>query len=533
MQQTSHAELDPVPDETAARMPLHRTLDFLRNYAPAMILALSAVMVGYAIIAVLSYVATPSRALTTIPFRLEFQGASRGEYPNGSKFSSAEITATPVLRKVYEDNKSNLKEFVAFDQFSQAIYVLEQNAAYESLVLEYQAKLSDPRLTPVDRERLEREFDMKRGALNKSDYSVNFLRSSTTAEIPQSVVDKAMGDILSQWARQAAVEKHVLDYRVPVLTSAILDRSAYDRVDTVIALAMLRNKVNVVISNLEQIATLPGVELIRTKEKHKSLTELKYELDDIVRYRIEPAISMARSSSAMKDPAGSLRILEAQLSYDQRRLNSARSRQTALRDAFSVYDQSTATKPEDVRAPVAQPRGSQAGENFVFSENFVDRIVDMSNRAADHEYRQKMIDGIRQAALETVPLEAAVAYDQQILEEFRKPGPVAGADTTDRLRQQWNDTYAALGRAMQEINEIYLEASRQLNPVTELYTAGPVMSRVDRPIHASRLALYGILVLLISLPIVVAGALLHSRVRDEEAPSAVDPTLDPAAGPDA
>ena len=535
MQQPSHAELDPMTDETAATMPLHRTLDFLRNYAPAMILALAAVMVGYAIIAVLMYVDAPSQQLTTKPFRLEFEGASRGEYPNGAKFSSAEITATPVMRKVYEDNKSILKNVVTFERFNQAIYVLEQNGAYESLVLEYQAKLSDPRLSPVDRERLEREFSMKRAALSKSDYSLNFLRSSVTEHIPQSVVNKAMDDILAQWARQAAIDKHVLDYRVPVLTTAILDRSSYDQVDTIIALSMLRNKVNVVIGNIEQISTVPGVELIRTKDQHKSLAEVRNELDDIVRYRIEPAIAMARSGGAMKDSIGSLRILEAQLAYDQRRLNSARAKQNALREAFAAYDQSSTTKPEDVRTTVAQPRAGQGSETVVpqFSEGFLDRIVDMSTRAADREYRQKMIEGMRNAGLESVPLEAAVAYDQQILDEFRKPGPAGAAGSGDRARQQWNDAYGALAKAMEEINEIYLLASQQLNPVTELFTAGPVMTRTDRPVHATRLALYGILVLLISLPIILAGALLHNRVREEEAPPATEAPLEHAAGPDA
>jgi hypothetical protein len=519
MHQPSHAELEPVPDEAAAPMPLHRTIDFLRNYAPAMFLALTAVLVAYAIIAVLAYVLAPSRRLTTLPFHLDFEGASRGEYPNGTKFSSAEITATPILRKVYDDNKDHLKDFVGFQAFGQAIYVLEQNAAYEALVLEYQARLSDTRLTPVDRERIEREFEMKRTALSKSDYSLNFIRSAGTDRIPQPLVDKALGDILAQWSRQAAVEKHVLEYRVPVLTTAILDKSSYENVDTIIALAMLRNKVNAVLSNIDQIGKVPGVELLRTKAEHKSLSEISYELNDIVKYKIEPAIAMARTSGAMKDPSGSQRILEAQLAYDQRLLNAARSGEKALRESFAAYDQSSTPRPEELRNAASAPRSPQ-GDSVVLSESFLDRIVDMNNRAADRDYRQRMIDNLRTAALAAVPLEAAVAYDQQILDDFRKGAGAGSGESNDRLRQQWNDAFGALTRAMQEINEIYLEASRQLNPVTELYSAGPVMTRTARPIQPSRLALYGILVALISLPIILAGALLHSRMRDEELPGA-------------
>ena len=60
--------------------------------------------------------------------------------------------------------------------------------------------------------------------------------------------------------------------------------------------------------------------------------------------------------------------------------------------------------------------------------------------------------------------------------------------------------------------------SRNLNPSTQLLSlTGPPIARIERARTISRLAIYGVLVLLISLPIIVVLCLLHNRVREEEA----------------
>jgi hypothetical protein len=509
-------------DEPEPRpMPLRHALKVLHDYAPAMILSLVAIMVGYSIIAVTIYALSPERVFHVQSFRLDFEGANRGEYPNGTKFSAAEITNTPVIQQVYKDN--HVSQFASLPAFTESIFVVESNRAYEALMREYQTRLADAKLTPIDRDRIEREFQAKRATLDKADYSVVFVRSRETDRIPLTVVKKSLNDVLATWARQAAVEKHVLQYRVPVLTTAILDRSIFDRADYIVALAILRNKVAAILANIDAIARIPGVELVRTRREQMSLAEVRLELEDIIRYRIEPTIVAARSSGMVKDQAGSLRMLEAQLAYDQRELATAKARENALRDSLTAYLTGDA-KTEDARAASTTTRPAAAagsGSDAVMpqlSEGFLDRLVDMNNRGADREYRQRMVEEIKRASLAGVPLDAAVAYDQQILDDFKKSA--TGASTPEsaaRLQEQWNQSYDAVVRALGHLKEIYNEASRQLNPVTELYsTSGPVVTRTERAFPPVRIALYGLLLLLISLPLVLGFAILHSRVREED-----------------
>ena len=68
------------------------------------------------------------------------------------------------------------------------------------------------------------------------------------------------------------------------------------------------------------------------------------------------------------------------------------------------------------------------------------------------------------------------------------------------------------------VNEIYSAVSRNLNPPSALYTlTTPPITRTERARDVYKLALGGLLALLITLPIVVVACLLHARIREEHA----------------
>src|SRR5215212_5615 len=92
---------EPAPSAFTATYIAHT----LRNYRNVIALSVMAVAVGYLILAMAAYLLAPAVRLTTLPFRLEFTGAEKGQYPNGSKFSSSEIISTPVLNKTFRQNE--------------------------------------------------------------------------------------------------------------------------------------------------------------------------------------------------------------------------------------------------------------------------------------------------------------------------------------------------------------------------------------------------------------------------------------------
>ena len=505
-------------EDTAGDSPIslsHIARTFKR-YAGVAVIATATVAITYVIVAAAFFLLAERERMSSLPFRLEFKGAERGEYPNGLKFSVADITAGPVLLDVF--NANDLSRFVTFSQFSRSMYVLEANPELERLSREYAAKLADSRLSSVDRERIEREFQSKRDAISKSAYALQMIATKDVATIPGALVPKILDDTLRTWARRAAVEKKVLDYRVAALTPNILDDVRVENGQYLVPLLLLRRRIDDVIENLQQLLQIPGAELVRTRKGSKSLEEIRLTLDEIIRFRLEPLIANARAGGGLGSRAEALRVLRAQVSYDERALAAARGRELALRNALATYESNERTLGVTGTTTATGTTETARGETVMpqISDTFLDRIVDLANRNADRDFRQTLTGEIRDASLAIVPLEAAVKYDLELIEAFTSPQPETTSARLD-LSRPWNSLVADVRTAIEQVNEIYATASSHLYPETELYrVTGPPVNRTIRTVSTASLAFGGVLTLLIAIPLITIGILLHNRLREEE-----------------
>src|SRR5262249_5690638 len=132
-------------------------------------------------------------------------------------------------------------------------------------------------------------------------------------------------------------EQHALDYRVSVLSPQILDEAEIGSGDPVIALEILRSKIYRVIDNIEEMNKLPSAELMKTADR-MSLAEIRMRLEDIVRFRLEPLVGVARASGLVRQPSVTTHFLENQLAYDKRRLDAAQAAVKAARDSLVMYN---------------------------------------------------------------------------------------------------------------------------------------------------------------------------------------------------
>jgi hypothetical protein len=493
----------------------------LRKYAGVITIAMLSVGLAYLIVATVVYITGARQRVMSVPFRLEFKGAAEGLYPNELKFSASDITATPVLLDVYKADA--LGRFASFDEFGRSVFVLESNRELQKLTAEYETKLADPKLTPVDRDRLEREFELKRSSINKSDYAIQYLAPGTP-KIPNSVLNKALIDILSTWARRAAIEKKVLDYQVAIISPAAIDSITVNDGDYLVPLLLLRQRVNEAMADAKSVEDVPGAKLVRIPNRRLSITDIRAHLDEILRFRLEPLISKAHRLGGTGTTA--VDIIKAQLAYDQRALTERQMQETALRNALLTYESANTTS-RDARAASTNRAGSPdnagsraaTGETVMpqLSDTFIDRIVDLTTRTGDREYRQKLTDEIKKASLDIVPVQAAVKYDEELIASFQNV-PASATGNAAALQAEWSAAVADARDTITNLNSIYTLASRQLYPDTEMFrVTGPPVARIDHASSLSRLALYGVLVLLITLPMTIVFALLHNRIREEEA----------------
>ncbi|PYQ61254.1 MAG: hypothetical protein DMF58_05500 [Acidobacteria bacterium] len=400
------------------------------------------------------------------------------------------------------------------------MFVLESNRQYELLAAEYLAKLADPKLSPIDRERLQREFELKAQSIAKNEYSINLDRRAGRRFIPEPLARKIILDILNDWADFAVNQQHVIAYQVSVLSPEVLNPSAMEQNDLIAAIEVLRSKANRVINNVLKIERLPGAMLARTPQDRLSLEEVRIRLDEIMRFRLEPLLAAGLHSSGLtSDRAATLRFLESQLAYDQRQLESAQRVADSVRDSIAMYAQPSATETTSSAGAVKMPEQAKAGEAVMpqLSDSFLDRLVAMSGRATDAKYRQALVDDFRKATADTIPLKQAVAYDTSVLEELRKSS-AGSALNPATVRSEIDQTRTEVGGLIDKMNELFQIVSRNMTPSAQLFTlTGPPTTRTLRSLSAQRIALYGILVLLIALPAVVVLCLLHNRVREEEA----------------
>jgi len=140
--------------------------------------------------------------------------------------------------------------------------------------------------------------------------------------------------------------------------------------------------------------------------------------------------------------------------------------------------------------------------------------------AEDPEFRTRFrseVEAARKAVEEAIPQQQAVTYDTQLLDEVRKsPNGTARLDPA-AAKTEIERSRANVGKMINKMNELFQIVSHNMTPSTQLFTlTGPPVTRTLRSVSSQRLALYGLLVVLIALPAIIVVCLLHNRMREEE-----------------
>jgi hypothetical protein len=486
----------------------------LHNYLPVIALGLVVVLVGYIIIAAVVYLFGPSQRITSQTFRVNFKGAERGEYPNGEKFAATEIVSGPILLKVYEQN--NLKRFVTYQDFARSQAVLEANLAVDALVRDYQSQIADPRLTAIDRERMQRDYEARLASMSKGQYAIVYMRPNIGMQIPDVIIRKVLNDMLREWANFVTNEQHVLKYRIAMLSPEVVADTAGDSSNRVVNIAILRAKVLRVMENIDQIRALPAGDMARTKADALSLNDIGLRLTEIVRFRLEPLLRRT-AAAGLDERSETIRFFETQLAYDERKLDAQQRQAEAVQRTLAMLSIGR-TAPEFAGGAPTTPKGGNGSETVMpqLSDTFLDRIIELTSSTGDPEYRQRLSEAYRNIADGAVPLYEAVAYNRTTLDFVRKTS-ASDSLTLQAVDQQIGATRAEVRQLVVKTQEIYNVLSSSLNPSTELITrTGVPITRVERSISIKQLAIYGVLVTALALPILIFLCLLHNRVREED-----------------
>ena len=484
----------------------------LSTYSTTIWLSLAGVAITYGIIALVAYLVLPSQSVVSQPFSLDFPRATEGKYPNGLKFSTNEILSMPVLARVYKENR--LDRYMTLEEFIPCVYILESNPEFEKLQREYQARLSDPKISSIERQQIEKDYTDKQESLAHNLFSLNI--AVPAKRLPDDVSAKILTSILNHWADRAQNEGRITSYDVTVLSPSILD----DRPgpNLVVTIRILIKRLSQVLDNMDEIGSLPSASLSRTKEGHLSLQELRIKIEDLIRFRLEPTVALARESRGNGDPA-TIQFVKTQLDYDQRQLAAYQDRVSAIRDALALYTSQRTVNIGQQQQQAGAGGGSQKSPSETVmpqvSDTFIDRMAQLLNQSADVQYRQKLVTQLRNVQNDMIPAQQAVRYDEQLMREITTPSSASVPD--EQLSTQVEAVRAEAKGLVLKVNDLFTIISQNLNPQTYLYSlTAPAQKRVQRSITLGRLGLIGALVLLVSLPLILLFCLLHHRVDEEE-----------------
>jgi hypothetical protein len=509
-------ESDALYDDELSVRKIARALWWYRRVITA---ALVAVAIVGAAIAGWIYLRQPVERQATIEFRMVFDGADKGEYPNGLKFSYSEVIGAPVLTEVFENNK--LSRYCTYDEFKNSFFIQETNREIELLGYEYRARLADPKLSPVDRARIEEEFRERLEGLRVPEYRLTFLAPATASPIPDVLLSKLLNDVLSTWADHAATRRGVLKYQINLLSLNVLPQEALSSEDYLIRLDILRGKINRVLFNLEELAALPGAAVQRVGDARFSIAEIRANLTDVLRYKTEPLIGLIRGTGVSTNPAVLARYLENRLFQMRLEKEAADRKLTVLRDTLSRYmqERGVASAAPQSGAGAATGGPGYGGTAVVpqLSDSFINRLVEVT--AYDTRYRQSLADRIIRAGEESVMLERDVEYYTSLLDAVRRaPAATRGAEDSVRdIEGRLKEIFESTVRAIEQGNAFYEQLSaHNLNPRTNLYTlVGAYSTRTTRAITMWSLWAYVLFAMGICLVVVPVGCYVHHYLKQE------------------
>lgn len=412
--------------------------------------------------------------VASLEFRPTFSGIGESRYPNGLPFSPNDVTAGPILDRAYDDNK--ISDPCDRESFRGAFFVEQRSDQSVFLDLEYQARLSEPRITSVDRKILQEEHAARRRSLPLQ-YRLVFVMPEACEAMPSVLLSKVMVEVLNTWATESEARRGVLRQQVEVLTPATLDVTVTGPGGLLLRADLLRTALLRVIANVIEVGNLYGAELVRLGPERLTFAEVQGKLRDLVGSKLDPLVMTSGRSMVRESSVWVAETVAAAERKQHAAEQKAAAFQTALRE-FSRPLEAPTEKRAGSTAPVTGP-GTGAGQTMLpqVDSSFVDRIIEMATESI--RYRQQLTNQMVQAHLEAVAEEERAAYYRRLLQSS---GGSGGIVDPEELAARFADIIAEGKALTKQFGDLYDEFSRvSLRAAGAMYvTEKPVAVEVSQ-----------------------------------------------------
>ena len=477
--------------EPVSEITLRPLLRILWRYRRIIVGSVAFVGAVSTLVLVTLFFSLPIERTARVGFRLLFDGAAKGRYPNQLRFSATDIVEAPILKQVFATD--GLSSYGSYEEFKGAIHVLHWSPQLEFLAYEYESRLADARLTPVERTRIEEEYRDKQQSITDPSYVLELRRSERFQRMPRELTIKVLQDILMTWSHWARDRKGAFNYSVPVLSTTFLGDLLQDHEQPFIGLDILRSKTLQIIDNLDAVLLLPGAVVVRSGAEKLSLTDVRARLDHILRFELQPALATdnLRDTGERQAIVG---YIDRQLLQLRVKREEVQGRIRAIQEPLREYVQRGPTAVAE--RPRQDAGGNEGTQAVTLSDSFLERLVDLSNSSNDAAYRQLKTDEIMTETRVLARIQSEISYYDELLESVKGGGSTRPVMTAQEARARLQTSHKNVATALGQFTALYEALSvENLSPSTELYEiTSPFSMQSVRALTLRQIVMYDIII---------------------------------------
>lgn len=395
----------------------------------------------YASYVIVSYLGSHKTVRYSNVYDLNFEGLSKGEFPNGSAFQMSDITSNAVLNRVYEQN--NLQKYdLQLDEFRRAVSITPYAPNAEFIRAKYRERLAAKGLSAADAANLETEMARELDAARSSSILISLTLPEQQA-LPNNIAEKVLLDISSVWADRAINEIGVLKPAISVYSDRIFNNVRFENLDYLLGINLVLESIDLVRKNIADLQKQPNANTLVDDVSGFTLADLDKAIRDIAEYDIRQII----------DPIDELGITRNE---DVVRLHYTRMLSELERDKAMWLERSESIRTvlksysENARGE-NEVSGSGAQNNMVpqLGDAFLDRLLEVSRQGSDLEFRQKL-------TLEMLELENKAIDVEQRIQTIRRT-----LTTLNNEKERTGEFRTAYIKTVEEQLPVVLEQLRE------------------------------------------------------------------------
>lgn len=379
------------------------------------------------------YLLQPTKWTASVTFRLVFDEAARGKYPDGHSLAPTDILKGSIVAPVLE--KNGRSEYCTPHEFGSGLTVHEV-----------------PTAPPGAAEGVR---------LVQPEYQLGYVRSPACSSLPENVVLKTLIDIIEGWAKDSVERRGAMNTRMSPLTPAVFDQPRF-AAETLVARAdLIRKAVTRVIENIAEVQQLPGIELVRVRETRTSVAELQSRMQDLIQARLDPLMMTAAAISRQQSGRWVNQAIRGAAA--EHRL--ARRRAEAYRSALREYSASTTHILTDELRRVDARKLADTLNGVL-----IERLMQMSERS--EKFRQDLTQQFIAASSEAVKKEWAVER-YRALSSSTGSAPT-GTPSVEAMATELERIISDARRITEDFNKLYAAFSQTS------FNGGLAIYRIER-----------------------------------------------------